>query len=1189
VLHDALGLVVARAVMGKEDDDLGDLLDGIDADPPPATVQDLVAQPPDHAAALLGPATQRFVYDVNRFARDGEPVVAVTLSRELHLHQETGVPSPVQTRLSFTDGFGREIQVKVRAEPDARTALRWVGTGRLVLNNKGKPVRRYDPFFSSTHLFEPEAEITGVSAELFYDPVERVVATIRPDHSYDEVVYSPWQQTTYDVNDTVTGDPRTDPRIADLVAGFFAAQDPGWTTWYQQRIDNQLGPGEHDAAVKAAAHADTPSHAHLDPIGRPFLTIGENRFTVDGTLVEQRHRTKVVFDIRGNQRAVLDGPDRLVTTYDYDLDGHRLHQSSVDAGRLWLLDDAAGHPIRSWDSRRLDRRLAYDELRRPTGVHVTENGQERQTERIVYGDSPADNLRLQVHKVHDSAGILTQAGYDLAGNAVDTRRDLLPDYVADVDWATDPPAGDGSFRVQRAYDALNRPLVLVSPDASVYRPSFNEAGLLETVSVRLRGASEATPFITGIEYDERGERLRVEYGNGAATAYGYDPDTHRLASVRTTRPGGPDPTATQLFADPGVVQDLRYTYDPAGNVTRIEDAALPVIVHAGLVVEPLRTFGYDAAYRVIEATGREHIGQTQVIPGSARDYPFAGGHPNDLQAMRTYTERYDYDDTGNLTRVRHHSGSAGWNRQYEYATTGHRVLRTTIADGTTIAENYGYTDAQGNDAGGCITAINAFGLSWDHKQRLVRAGLGGGGTAYLRYDAADQRVRKVVESSPGVRLNERIWFEGFEIHRQYAGGQVRTERESLNVLANGDRIALVETLTVDGGTAVADPVSLLRYEFNDHLDSSSAELDGSGALIALEEYHPYGTTSFQAGRSATEVNLRRYRYTGKERDEETGLCYFGARYYVPWLGRWCSPDPLGLVDGPNAYVYARNNPLVYTDKPGTDPKPAVRTDNYRDLLRDAIANVEHVSVTDEALERRFAQYASSKDTGPRLRVGGPDTVETAFQARVAAFGRVTTKLGSFAPPGWRPGPEDQCGTLAREGASLTMAPGESVTGGGGVLLYEAEKQRFSTDKTASQVALAQIRRHVDGGRALMAGISEPGHGHVVDPKVQPVTDHFVDIYGYETDSTGRIVALFAKDNAISAVGEVRFTVAPDGSISKPAEPKRPEGESYLRQEYQLSEVRFHTGFEYTGAERPTNDAGTVMFWPVPKPPDPKKK
>ena len=58
------------------------------------------------------------------------------------------------------------------------------------------------------------------------------------------------------------------------------------------------------------------------------------------------------------------------------------------------------------------------------------------------------------------------------------------------------------------------------------------------------------------------------------------------------------------------MQDLRYTYDPAGNITRIEDAALKTIFHNGQQVEPVCDYTYDAIYRLIEASGREHIGQT---------------------------------------------------------------------------------------------------------------------------------------------------------------------------------------------------------------------------------------------------------------------------------------------------------------------------------------------------------------------------------------------------------------------------------------------------------------------------------------------------------------------------------------------------------------------------------------------------
>jgi RHS repeat-associated protein len=113
---------------------------------------------------------------------------------------------------------------------------------------------------------------------------------------------------------------------------------------------------------------------------------------------------------------------------------------------------------------------------------------------------------------------------------------------------------------------------------------------------------------------------------------------------------------------------------------------------------------------------------------------------------------------------------------------------------------------------------------------------------------------------------------------------------------------------------------VVRYQLYNHLGSASLELDKVGNVISYEEYHPYGTTAYQAKNSVAEVSLKRYRYTGKERDEETGLAYHGARYYAAWLGRWVSTDPIGIADGLNIYAYSRNNTIKFTDPQGTDCK-----------------------------------------------------------------------------------------------------------------------------------------------------------------------------------------------------------------------------------------------------------------------------
>ena len=128
------------------------------------------------------------------------------------------------------------------------------------------------------------------------------------------------------------------------------------------------------------------------------------------------------------------------------------------------------------------------------------------------------------------------------------------------------------------------------------------------------------------------------------------------------------------------------------------------------------------------------------------------------------------------------------------------------------------------------------------------------------------------------------------------------------------RIAMYEYRTVGWDNS---PQELMRYIYSNNLSSAMLELDDNGNIISYEEYHPFGTTAYQATDSAINAVVKRYRYTGKEQDEESGLYYHGARYYIPWLCRWTQCDPIGIKDGLNVYAYVSNNPVILHDPSGT--------------------------------------------------------------------------------------------------------------------------------------------------------------------------------------------------------------------------------------------------------------------------------
>lgn len=132
------------------------------------------------------------------------------------------------------------------------------------------------------------------------------------------------------------------------------------------------------------------------------------------------------------------------------------------------------------------------------------------------------------------------------------------------------------------------------------------------------------------------------------------------------------------------------------------------------------------------------------------------------------------------------------------------------------------------------------------------------------------------------------------------------------------RIAMLEVKTRANGSDIllANQSTITRYQYSNHLGSACLELDENAEILSYEEFHPFGSTSYSMHTNDSEVSLKRYKYNGKERDDESGLDFYGARYYAPWLCRFISCDPLGMVDAPSLYAYVRNNPIILNDPNG---------------------------------------------------------------------------------------------------------------------------------------------------------------------------------------------------------------------------------------------------------------------------------
>jgi RHS repeat-associated protein len=170
------------------------------------------------------------------------------------------------------------------------------------------------------------------------------------------------------------------------------------------------------------------------------------------------------------------------------------------------------------------------------------------------------------------------------------------------------------------------------------------------------------------------------------------------------------------------------------------------------------------------------------------------------------------------------------------------------------------------------------------------------------YDSSGQRVKKLVRNQGGQIEVTHYIDETFDHYRWGSGAQA-SENNRVPVTDDKQRVALIRF----GPANPQDQGPAGQFQLGDHLGSSNCVADPSGLLVNREEFTPYGETSFGS------FAKKRYRFTGMERDDNSGIDYHGARYYSARLGRWVSTDPTGTSDGLNLYGYVNGRPLTRTD------------------------------------------------------------------------------------------------------------------------------------------------------------------------------------------------------------------------------------------------------------------------------------
>jgi len=907
VILNPLGVVIATSVYGSEKgQEKGDkpLLEyQVRKNPNFEDVLGLAegANGPEH---YLQNATSFFYYDLEAWRRNGQPVHVINLQRETHVSE--GSSTRIRRVITHIDGFGRNLETKMFVNSDSESE-KWLASGRVVYNNKGTEVKKYEPFYSNSPFYDLEESVhnQGVSDTLYYDPLLRNIRIDTAKGFFSKVEFDSWTIKNFDLNDTVKD-----------------------STYYQEFTEkwNKASAeektslkDEKDALSKAEKHYNTPTIEHLDSLGRKFLQIDILSKNGQSNIELKSH---VKLDIQGNERESVDarfyeqnqGKEETEKIknfiHTYSMAG-LLKSTCVDVGETWNLANVAGSSVYNWDGKGSLTHTEYDKLQRPIRVKVTDqdlNLNGNIVEKFFYSENIQDKATNRYGTLiahYDQAGLNEAKENDFKGQTLKSSFLLRKNYKQEANWkgvesitTTHSELEREIFSSTAQYNALGEIIKKTDSQNNAHIPVYDIAGRVKQIKLKKRGETINKEYVSDISYNPKGQRTSITYGNGVVTSYSYNPKTFQLIKL-TSQKGQKK------------LQSINYTYDPIGNITTMEDESYKTIFPNNKSIDTKSDYHYDSLYRLTQAAGKEHpalSGKEEVIT------PIP--HLNNQNAISNYTEYYDFDYGSNITKIRH-VGENSSTKEFYISNKSNRSL--PIVDKRPVNEND--IDASYDESGNLLKLSGTQSLRWNYRDNIAYVDIvtrpsGKNDSEYYVYDSGGQRVRKVTETYQNNETNftrvEKIYFGDIEVTRTYQESGLIKEKYTVHVMDNKSRVALHHYYT-KGSPENVEIKNQDRYQLSNHLDSVALELNDNAEIMTYEEYLPFGGTALIAGKTARGVTEKEYRYSGKERDESTGLYYYGARYYAAWLARWINPDPAGTVDGPNLYWFVRGNPVNGVD------------------------------------------------------------------------------------------------------------------------------------------------------------------------------------------------------------------------------------------------------------------------------------
>jgi RHS repeat-associated protein len=837
-----------------------------------------------------------------------------------------------------TDSLGRTMTTTYTPATGGPTTQVTTGHPAVVIDGRSTSLTSTETLDPATGQTLAILDMSGLRTEATYDPLGRVTAVWKPGHSRTQggpadatyaytvntaqpsvvtsrrLLSSGQYATSYNLVDGLgktvqTQNPTPYFKGGRVVADtFFDSQGREWkqhsTYWnsaapsadlliVQDNAVPSTAVTTFDSAGRAVASIhqvhgverwrtttryDGDRTTTIPPAGATAITEITNGLDQKTQTLQYKDRARVVagdpaesitytYHPSGELASVTDATGENVWRYTYDLHGRRTGQSDPDSGSSSVTYDAAGQVLTTTDAKGQVLAFSYDNLGRMTGEFNTSTSGTRLAEwtyDTLMRGKPANAIRYVGGKAY-TTGV---TGYDAAGRPTGTT----------VTIPAGEPGLSGTYTFTTTYNDLSG---LVSSTTSPARGGLAEETTFHNYqALDLPSTSEVVSagggftLVSETQYNPSGQVLRVNMAdatdpNQVSTTNTYEEDTDRLATTLTARA-----TATN-----GIVLNKAYTYDPAGNPTKVSDTPQGASADT-------QCFAYDYLQRLTDAWTPANSDCT-----ASRTVTALGG-------AAPYWQSWTYDSAGNRKQQTQHTTAGDVVTTSTYPNPGsahpHGLISSTVTGATgTTANTRTYTyDSSGNTRTGQFGQTNHT-ITYDLENRVATDTDQAGKTSSYVYGADGNRL--LTRDPTGTTL-----FAGDLELFVPAGASTATATRYYSHAEH------------NVGQATA---SSRGWTVKDEHGTNILAINASSLDVSRRYQDPFGNP--RGTPPATWPD--KHNFVGGYQNTTT-LQRLGARDYDPTTGRFTTVDPVVDTADPqqiNAYSYANNNPVTFSDPQGT--------------------------------------------------------------------------------------------------------------------------------------------------------------------------------------------------------------------------------------------------------------------------------